>query len=76
MDMVRSHSKMEIPSKVTSLKVSSKVLVFLNLLLTLMRANFVMASTTDKVNTNGVRAVIIKEDMKMDKKVGMEYMWV
>ena len=67
---------MEIPSKVTSLKVSSKVLVFLNLLLTLMRANFVMASTTDKVNTNGVRAVIIKEDMKMDKKVGMEYMWV
>jgi hypothetical protein len=60
--------------KATSLKANSRALGFLHPLLTPTRANFVMGSTTDKVNTHGVLAVIIKEDMKMDKRADMEYM--
>lgn len=76
MDMVRSHSKMVIPSKVTSPRVNSKDMGYLNLQPIPMKASSVMVSTMGKGNTPGVLVVITREGMRMDRRVDMEYMWV
>lgn len=70
----RSHSKMGIPSKATSLRVNSKVMVSLSPQLTRTKVSFATVSTTDRANTLGVRAVITKEDTKTGKRADTEYM--
>ena len=74
MDMVRSPSKMEILSKATSLRGNSKAMGYLNPQLTHIKDSSVMASITGKGSTHGVREAIIKEDMRMDRRVDMECM--
>lgn len=74
MDMVRSHSRMVIPSKVTSPRVNSKDMGYLNLQPIPMKASSVMVSTMGRGNTLGVLVVITREGMRMDRRVDMEYM--
>lgn len=74
MDMVRSHSKMEILSKATSLRANFKGLGCSSPIPINMKANFVMGNIMGKVSTHGVQVVITKEDMRMEKRVDMEYM--
>ncbi len=74
MDMVRSPSKMEILSKATSLQGNSKAMGYLNPQPTHIKDSSVMANITGKGSTHGAREAIIKEDMRMDKRVDMEYM--
>ena len=70
----RSHSKMGIPSKGTSLRVSSKVMASLSPQLTHTKASFATVSTMDRANTLGVRAVITKEGTRTGKRADTEYM--
>lgn len=76
MDMVRSHSKMVIPSKVISHRANSKDMGYLNPQPIPMKDSSVMVSTMGKENTPGVLVVIMREGMKMDRRVDMECMWV
>lgn len=74
MDTERSHSKMGILSKGTSLRVNLKVMACLSPQLTPTKASFATVSTMGRANTLGVRAVITKEDTRTGKRADTEYM--
>ncbi len=74
MDMARSNSKTVTPSKATSLRVNSKATGYLNQQLIPTRDNSVTESITDRANTHGVQVAIMREDMRTERRVDMEFM--